>query len=56
MRIDWRYWLFLFVFLLSQTLIALSLQVKINAESQRVLTTLSDQLACHFEGCEDDNP
>jgi uncharacterized transporter YbjL len=54
MRIDWKYWLFLLVFLLSQAMIALSLQVKINAETQMIIGTLSGQIACHFndEYCE----
>jgi uncharacterized transporter YbjL len=54
MKTDWKYWLFLLVFLLSQAMIALSLQVKINAETQMIIGTLSGQIACHFndEYCE----
>lgn len=49
MKIDWKFWLFLLVFLISQTLIAVSLQIKINTETQLIINTLSNQIACQLD-------
>ncbi len=49
MKIDHKYWIFLAVFILSQTMIALSLQIKINEETHFIINELSNQIACQLD-------
>lgn len=52
MKIDYKFWLFLIVFSLSQCLVALSLNYRISTDMMMILNKLSDQIDCQLG----DNP
>ena len=45
----WQYWLLLFVFFVSQLIIAFSLRLTIEDETFEMLNEISYQIACQLE-------
>jgi hypothetical protein len=46
MKLDWRFWIFILVYVLTQAVFCISLNMRIDSEFQEVVTSLSNQIAC----------